>query len=113
MLSISNPIRSGFADYLGNLAREDYYTAGGEPQGRWVGATKDFELYAPVDKNEFKNLLQGFSAGGKFPLVQNPGAKRQGGWDLCFSAPKSVSVFWSQANDTTRQVIQICQQRTD
>ena len=41
------------------------------------------------------------------PLIQNAGAKsHQPGWDLTFSAPKSVSALWSQADPGSRQTIQ-------
>ena len=33
---------------------------------------------------------------------------RDPGWDLTFSAPKSVSVLWSQANLRVRKIIEAC-----
>ena len=36
MLSIG-AMGSGREEYYLNLAREDYYVAGGEPPGRWLG----------------------------------------------------------------------------
>jgi hypothetical protein len=38
MLSISPPIAAGQGEYFGGLAREDYYTEGGEPPGQWYGS---------------------------------------------------------------------------
>ena len=41
------------------------------------------------------------------PLVQNAGKPtRQQAWDTCYSAPKSVSVLWSQADPQTRAAIE-------
>jgi conjugative relaxase-like TrwC/TraI family protein len=51
-------------------------------------------------------VFDGFGPDGT-PLVQNAGAAdRQPGWDLTFSAPKSVSVFWAQAGSKDRQQVE-------
>lgn len=96
------------ASYYLDLAREDYYLEGGEPPGIWLGrGAKLLDLEGQVGKGELRHLFEGFSPDGKTNLVQNAGAKnRQAAWDLTFSAPKSVSVFWSQAPPEIRAAIQ-------
>jgi conjugative relaxase-like TrwC/TraI family protein len=112
LLSLSQKALKGSAgDYYLNLAQEDYYLEGGEPPGVWLGkGAKAFDLHGTVEREAMKNLLQGRSADGQEALVQiqhyKDGRERQQGWDLTFSAPKSVSVLWSQADSETRQKIQ-------
>lgn len=108
MLSISN--LGSNLDYYLELATVEYYLNGGEPPGRWFGrGAKQLGLSGMVDKEQLRNLAAGFSADGKRKLVQNGGKEdRQVGWDLTFSAPKSVSVLWSIAPDHIRRVIQEC-----
>lgn len=106
MLSIG--IASG--GYYASLANEDYYHAGGEPPGLWAGsAAEKLGLNGQVDKELFLKLCDGFSVDGK-ALTQNAGEENhRAGYDLTFSAPKSVSVLWSQADPFTRLEIQKAQ----
>lgn len=106
MLSIA-AMAKGQGRYYLDLAREDYYLQGGEPPGRWMGSGAELlGLSGIVEKADLQNLLSGFAPDGR-PLVQNAGHdKHQPGWDLTFSAPKSVSVLWSQADPFTRAKIQ-------
>ncbi|MCB1131260.1 MAG: DUF2791 family P-loop domain-containing protein [Verrucomicrobiae bacterium] len=87
----------GQQGYYANLAREDYYLEGGEPPGQWFGlGAEAFGLFGQVDNEVFRSLFEGTFQGRS--LVQNAGSEdRCPGWDLTFSAPKSVSVLWSQA----------------
>jgi conjugative relaxase domain, TrwC/TraI family len=102
---------AGSGDYYTNLAREDYYTEGGEPPGQWTGQSADaLGLVGTVDKNQLKAVLQGSSPDGE-ALVQNAGPDHQPGQDLTFSAPKSVSVAWANADEDARHRIQAAQDR--
>lgn len=108
MLSISQPIKgSGHSDYYMDLAREDYYTGGGEPPGQWQGqGAEALGLTGKVEADHLKGLFEGYSPDGE-ALVQNAGHEnRHSAWDLTFSAPKSVSVVWSQAPEEIRREIQ-------
>ena len=110
MLSISPPMSgAGQGDYYLNLAREDYYLEGGEPPGQWFGsAAERLGVFGQVEKDHFRSLLMGYSSDGGRALVQNAGAAdRQTGWDLTFSAPKTVSVAWSQSDGSIRKEIEI------
>ncbi len=112
MLSISLMKGTGQGDYYLELAREDYYLAGGEPRGLWTGqAAQALGLSGFVERDDLKKLLGGFAPRSGDPLVQNAGAKdRQSGWDLCFSAPKSVSFLWAISPPEVRLRVQAIQQ---
>ncbi|MBW4464679.1 MAG: relaxase domain-containing protein [Pegethrix bostrychoides GSE-TBD4-15B] len=99
---------SGQGNYYASLAKEDYYLEGGEPEGVWFGkGAKALRLDGTIKKQEFRNLFDGYSQNGERGLVQNAGREsRKPGWDLTFSAPKSLSVVWSQSDPLLRQKIQ-------
>lgn len=104
-------IKNGGKYYL-DLAREDYYLNGGEPDGVWGGsASSALGLKSLVEGDDFKNILQGLSPCGKFKLCQTSGETHTPGWDLTFNAPKSLSVLWAAADDKLRQEIQKAQLR--
>ena len=98
---------AGQGRYYLELAREDYYLEGGEPPGLWWGkGAEALGLSGKVERRQLERLLLGEAPDGR-PLVQNAGnRRRQPGWDLTFSAPKTVSVLWSQADEPTRRIIQ-------
>ena len=113
MLSIS-AMSGGQGAYYTGLAREDYYLAGGEPPGIWVGkGAPALGLTGQVDKEALARLFAGFDPASDKALVQNAGAdSHRPGWDLTFSAPKSVSVLWSQADQETANEIRAAQQES-
>jgi conjugative relaxase-like TrwC/TraI family protein len=111
MLTISEPAQASSAGrYYTSLAREDYYTKGGEPPGHWVGeGVARLGLTGPVTAETMKRLMEGFTPDGR-PMVQNAGnPKRRAGWDLTFSAPKTVSVLWSASPTAWRSQIEAAQ----
>ncbi len=98
-------------DYYSSLAEEDYYQAGGEPPGQWLSAA-GLDLAGQVQDKDYQRIFAGFHPQTGEKLVQNAGdEKRRPGWDFCFSAPKSVSVVWSQADQETQKAIQEAQQK--
>jgi len=105
MLSIASIGGSG--GYYLDLAREDYYLKGGEPLGRWWGrGAESLVGLGNVQREELRSLLNGYSPDGD-ALIQGAGRENhQKGWDHTFSAPKHVSVLWSQADEATRLEIQ-------
>ncbi|HXE54657.1 MAG TPA: MobF family relaxase, partial [Tepidisphaeraceae bacterium] len=113
MLSIG-VMASGQGRYYQQLAREDYYLDGGEPVGRWLGkGAEHFKLAGQaVEGKALELLLDGYSPGGK-PLVQNAGDKehpeRRPGFDLTFSAPKTVSALWAISTPEVQGEIQTAQ----
>lgn len=106
MLSIG-AMKSGQGEYYQKLAAEDYYLEGGEPPGKWLGqGGASLGLGGLVEAADLSALFRGFSREGR-KLVQNAGKdNRQPGWDLTFSAPKSVSVLWSQLSGEKQRLIQ-------
>lgn len=111
MLSLpSKPFSAGAEAYYLTLASENYYQEGGEPLGQWFGkGAERLNLKDTVTKEVLAKLIAGRDPNGK-DLVQNAGdADRAAGWDLTFSAPKSVSALWSQLDDSSRKIIQQCQ----
>lgn len=109
MLSVTH-IRS--KEYYIDLSSEDYYLKGGEPPGKWYGkGAAALTLRGRINPEQFHHVIDGFGPDGQRKLVQNAGdTRRQPGWDLTFSAPKSVSVVWSQADEETRHAIQDAQE---
>jgi len=103
MLSISNPMQAGASAYYA-----DYYQKHAKAQGYWLGSgANQLKLGQEVEPNQLESLLLGYHPRTHEPLVQNPGrADRQGAWDLTFSAPKSVSVLWSQLLKPERAMIE-------
>lgn len=88
----------------------DYYVEDLDHRGQWMGqGAKELGLEGAVDRQEFQLALAGYVAGEE---VQNAGKEnRQMGWDLTFSAPKSVSIVWAGAKGDLRQEIEIAHQR--
>ena len=84
-------------------AREDYYSR--EDAGYFLGeGAAGFGLSGAVSREDFEGLAAGCTPAGE---VQNAGSDdRKIGWDLTWSAPKSVSVLWSTADAGTREKIQ-------
>ena len=103
MLSIGL-VSAGQEQYYVELSREDYYTDSGEPEGQWFGAgAESLGLTGTVEKENLSALIRGFAPDGS-KLVRNAGSEtRRAGLDLTFNAPKSVSVFWSQASGDARR----------
>ncbi len=101
----------GAAGYYTALARDDYYTQGGEPAGHWFGqGAVALGLSGTVDETALRHVLHGFDGAGATARVQGAGADHYAGWDLTFSAPKSVSVLWATTDDpTVRAAIQDAQ----
>jgi len=110
VLSIS---KCGSVSYYLDLAQGDYYLRGGEPPGEWLGRGAGArDLSGEVDRESFEALARGFDPKTRKALVQNAGSdRRQMGWDLTFSAPKSVSVAWALSERDVRQGIQEAQAR--
>jgi conjugative relaxase-like TrwC/TraI family protein len=110
MLSIGK-LANGQDNYYAKLAAERYHCSGGEPRGVYLptNGTRALCLSGTVSKEDLHALFHGRAPDGT-PLVQNVGSPdRRPGYDLTFSAPKSVSVLWAMASENTRHTIQRCQ----
>lgn len=83
--------------------REDYYSGEGEAQGEWTGAgAAQLGLQGGVDADDFSSLLRGVAPSG-MQLRREPDARSVIGFDLTFSAPKSVSVLYGIGNPDIAQ----------
>ena len=89
-------------------AIEDYYSQsnGGTPS-IWVGAGAETIGLAgqAVERETMTRLLQGFHPDDGRALVDKAGPQRRYGYDLTFSAPKSVSIVWAVADRDLREAI--------
>src|ERR1017187_7745266 len=93
----------------------DYYVKGAsgdkvkekehdESQGQWIGrGAEKLNLAEAPTRDQLQLSLAGHLGGRQ---VQNAGREnRQMGWDLTFSAPKSVSIAWGFADPNHRREI--------
>jgi conjugative relaxase-like TrwC/TraI family protein len=86
--------------YTDAVARgqEDYYSGDGEAEGEWFGAgAQQLGLAGAVDEDDFSALLRGTSPRSGTRLRSEPTARSVIGFDITFSAPKSVSVLYGIA----------------
>lgn len=84
---------------------EDYYVGGTEAAGYWVGmGSEHLRLVGTVQPEALHRLLEGRNPVSGWPLVQ-PHARRVPGFDVTFSAPKSVSVLFGIGDEALRRTI--------
>jgi conjugative relaxase-like TrwC/TraI family protein len=90
-----------------------YYTGGREPPGRWYARASSFDLVdgAEIDDDAFATLHAGRDPATGMQLGQVVAGRHVGGYDVTFSAPKSVSVAWALAGTDTRLAIEQAQER--
>lgn len=99
------------AKYYSELTKkDDYYHKGREPLGEWYGAgAEEFGLTGEVGRRDFLELCYGYDPKTRMPVVKNAGKEgergRRFGWDLTFSADKTVSEIWGTADEKTRELI--------
>jgi conjugative relaxase-like TrwC/TraI family protein len=100
MLSIGKLGKGQERYYLAKVAEgaEDYYSGEGEVAGEWLGdAAEDLGLSGEVEAAQLEAMLTGRNPVDGEPLVGMRGVPSNGsvpGFDLTFSAPKSVSLLW-------------------
>jgi len=100
MLSIGKLGKGQERYYLDKVAEgaEDYYSGEGEVAGEWLGdAEEDLGLSGEVEAAQLEAMLTGRNPLDGEPLVGMRGVPSNGsvpGFDLTFSAPKSVSLLW-------------------
>lgn len=85
-----------------------------EPPGRWIGALAERRGYAGelVERGEIERALTGYDPKTGEPSSRNAGhPKHKPGYDLVFSAPKSVSVTWAAAGPELQRRISEAQRR--
>lgn len=98
--------------YYGHLGRDDYYTRGSEPPGGWAGeGAARLSLAGPVTRSDFEAALKGIDPQTSAQLARHGGKNQThvAGWDVTFSAPKSVSVLWALSDARDRPGIERAQ----
>lgn len=98
--------------YFKHMASDEYYTGKGgqqpeaEADGEWAGrGAERLALEGPVSKAHFDAMLNGRDPKTGARLTQI-GKSHAPGWDMTFSAPKSVSVMWALAPEADRKSIE-------
>jgi conjugative relaxase-like TrwC/TraI family protein len=100
MLSIGKLGAGQEAYYTAKVAEgaEDYYSGRGEAEGYWLGsAAVELGLHGKVDADALTAMLTGRhpATGEPLGLRHVAGRGPVPGFDLTFSAPKSVSLAWA------------------
>ncbi|MGB3391009.1 MAG: MobF family relaxase, partial [Pseudaminobacter sp.] len=94
------------------LAQSEYYLGGSEPPGEWIAGGEGFGIAngAQVEAELFEQLHAAIGPDGTC-LLSNGGGHidRVPGYDMTFSAPKSVSVLWALCDEELRQGIEAAQ----
>jgi conjugative relaxase-like TrwC/TraI family protein len=97
MLSIGKLGKGQEGYYLSKVAegKEDYYSGEGEEAGQWLGdAAAELGLSGVVEADQLVSMLTGINPATGEPLGLRAGPSVPG-FDLTFSAPKSVSLTWA------------------
>ncbi len=95
--------------YYAHLGQDDYYLRKSEPPGGWAGeGAARLSLAGPVTKSEFEAALRGIDpkTGERLAALGGRAQDHAAGWDMTFSAPKSVSVLWALSDARARPAIE-------
>lgn len=90
----------------------DYYDAGPEFEGRWLGSgARRLGLEGAVDSKEFMRLLVNRHPKTGEKLSQRMRDNRRTGWDVTFSTPKSTSIAFGLNDD--REIVEAVREATE
>lgn len=85
---------------------EDYYLDPVEARGRWLGeGAARLGLVGDVTPDQLRRVLAGAQPDTGQPLRAANGRLSVSGYDLTFSAPKSVSVLFALGGDDVKQAV--------
>jgi conjugative relaxase-like TrwC/TraI family protein len=101
--------------YLDTVAggADDYYAGEGEAPGRWVGVgAAELELQGRVERDQLTAVLNARDPRSGEQLPRRLWKRRTPGFDVTFSAPKSVSVLWATADKETATAIRDAHERS-
>jgi conjugative relaxase-like TrwC/TraI family protein len=86
-------------------SRDEYYVQDGG--GVWWSTGETIVRDgAAIDAASFRDLCAGINPADGSSLVRGAGDKHRAGWDLTFSAPKSVSVLWAAGDQDQRAALE-------
>jgi conjugative relaxase-like TrwC/TraI family protein len=119
MVGVTKIQRGNAGYWLAAVAEggDDYYTKPGEAPGEWVGELADeLGLVGQVDAAGYTAILEGRDPRNGAQLVERPPTSFRElpdgtlkrvepvlGWDVRFSAPKSISLLYAFSDDATRE----------
>jgi len=118
MVGVTKIQRGNAGYWLAAVAEgsEDYYTKPGEAPGEWIGdLAAELGLAGKVDAESYAAILEGRDPTSDRQLVRRPetryrlrpdGSEKRVepvlGYDIRFSAPKSVSILYALGDEATR-----------
>lgn len=114
MLSIGKLGKGQEGYYLEKVAEgeEDYYSGEGEEAGQWMGdAAAELGLSGEVEADQLVAMLTGVNPATGEPLGLRAGPSVPG-FDLTFSAPKSVSLTWALGDPETAATVKAAHLRS-
>jgi len=107
MLSIGRlRLEHGLDYYLQTVAdgTEEYYAADREAPGHWIGASEQLVgLHGEVFGDDLRAVLEGRDPATGLMLVSS--RRTRPGFDLCFSAPKSMSLLFAFGDSEIRRAV--------
>jgi conjugative relaxase-like TrwC/TraI family protein len=101
--------------YLDSVASgaDDYYSGEGEAPGRWTGSgAAELGLEGQVEREQLGAVLSARDPRTGETLPHFVRRDRVPGFDVTFSAPKSVSVLWATADESTAARIRTAHERS-
>src|SRR5918995_804903 len=101
--------------YLDSVAggADDYYSGEGEAPGRWTGSgSAELDLAGQVEREQLGAVLAARDPRTGTALPRFVRRDRVPGFDVTFSAPKSVSVVWATADEQTAARIRTAHERS-
>ncbi len=85
-------------------SRDEYY--GREGGGVWWSTGGTIVRHgADIDKETFRDLCAGLDPTTGNSLVRAAGPGHRAGWDVTFSAPKSLSILWMAGDESQRAML--------
>jgi conjugative relaxase-like TrwC/TraI family protein len=109
VLSIGKMVAGSGEYYIAIVAhgREEYYTGSGESPGYWLGeGARRLELEGAVEPDDLRQVLAGLSPQGEILTAGRvDDSKRVAGFDLTWSAPKSVSLLFGLSDPAVSAIV--------
>ncbi|MTD43780.1 relaxase domain-containing protein [Conexibacter sp. W3-3-2] len=102
MLSIGKLAAGKEQYYIESVAhgQDDYYTGSGEAPGSWIGTgAGELGLSGTVEPDKFTAIIEGTTPDQKTSLRPTTAKVTVDGYDLTFSAPKSVSLLYGVGDE--------------